>query len=81
MILQNKVIKVGASNWLVRLAIDENAALDCIANARASGSVCSSLRVNDALHADVHRLTNDGFECLAYGERGADYSHLLEKPV
>lgn len=79
--LQNKILKVGTTNWLVRLAIDENAALDCIANARASGSVCSSLRVNDALHADVHRLTDDGLECLAYGERGADYSHLLEKPV
>lgn len=75
--LQNKILKVGNFNWLVRLAIDEQTALDCIANARVSGSTSSSLRVNGDLHADVQRLTDDGFECLAYGERGADYSHLL----
>lgn len=77
--MKNEIINVDGTNWLVREAIDEKAALNAIVYARVSGAVGTREFLNDVLIAHVTRLTDEGIECLAYGEKGEDFSHLLPK--
>lgn len=81
LLVLNKVINVAGFNWLIREAVSEDAALDCIAMARVTGSVGGKKIVNDTVFADVVRLHADGHECLPYGEKGVDYSYLLADAV
>lgn len=65
--LTNQILQAGASKWLVRQAVSEQAARDEIAMARCMGSV-GSKRVEvcngvETVQADVVRLNDDGSEC------------------
>lgn len=79
--MKNKILNVSGTNWLIREAVDEEAALSCIAMARVTGSVGGKDFVNEKIYADVVRLHDDGHECLPYGEKGIDYSYLLADGV
>ena len=74
----NKILKINDTNWLIREAVSEEAARNCIAMARVTGSVGGKDKVNDRVIADVVRLHPDGRECLPYGEKGTDRSYLIE---
>lgn len=81
--LKNEILNVDGTNWLVREAVSEEAARNTIASARVMGSVggkdtnTGTDGVSKVL-ADVVRLHPDGCECLPYGEKGTDYSALVE---
>ncbi len=77
--LKNEILNVGGTNWLVREAVSEEAARNCIASARVMGSIGGKDSVNGTVTADVVRLNDDGTECLPYGEKGGtDHSKLVE---
>lgn|GEM_PF-3722748 len=81
--LKKEILNVDGTNWLVHEAVSEEAARNTIASARVMGSVggkdtnTGTDGVSKVL-ADVVRLHPDGCECLPYGEKGTNYSALVE---
>ena len=64
--MQNKMIEVTGSRWLVREARSIEDALNAISHARVTGSVGSKTIVNDEVTADVVRVNSDGSERKPY---------------
>lgn len=72
--MENQIIEVGGSNWLVRRAVSMDAALDAIAMARVTGSVGSRHEIDDTACGGSARVTADVVRLNAYGTECKPYS-------
>ena len=75
--MKNEILEVGGRRWLVREAVNEEAALNAIASARCMGSVGQKdlqsewhdgKIQNERVIADVVQVNSDGTERQPYTE-------------